>query len=911
MLACLPQKIRRVGVVRDTKFRIGLVAFLAAVLTCTAGAAGLGRMTVLTSIGQPLVAEIDLSATREELGSLNARLALPDAYIKANLQYNPALSGALLTIETRSGGQPYLKLATKRPVNEPFIDVLVELTWSSGRLSREYTALLDPPGVPMARAAPVPAPVLSSLPELTPAPSPAPAATPAPAPQPPVAATAETLPQAQPPVASAPEPAAAPDPAAPAAVAAAPAISAPITAAPAPAALALGSREYGPIERGETLGESARSVMPEGVTLEQRLVAMYRTNPDAFIRKNLNLVRTGKILRVPDRDEVAAITQSEAVSEYRTHVADWNAYRQRLADAAGVIPVEGRTAVSGKIEMAAKVEDTAASGSPKDIVKVSRGEPPGDAVGKGKGRSSADRVRMLEEDLRAREQALAEANDRIAQLEKTVKDMQKLIELKGGPAQVAAAPKPEAKPAPAKPEVVAAAKPEPAKPEAATPEVAKPAAPPAEKPLAVAPETPKPVPVAATPTPAPAPKKAAAPAPKPEPDLIDQIMAAATDPLYLGAGGVVLIGGLAAFALARRRRWRTAEGESPPIAPTLSQAAATAAGAAAVTGDTAAAPPAESAAAAGDDVDPLAEADVYIQYGRDNQAEEILKEALGRDPRRGDVQLKLLEIYASRKDKAAFRKLAGDYNKLTGGKGDGWLKAAAMGYTLDPQDALYVAGKDAAATTLVPPTGATTDVDLDLGGGTGTSTDITLDAGPATAAGTDSDILDIGAADTAQQAGEQASTPLPDFTLEVPAAGGSAPDVALDVAPAPAAAAAPESNVIDFQIELPKIDGEPPTIAKAPAPAATDSGLDFKLEIPDLDLGGDQGHDKTQIVPPAAAAAGEKDGHWYDVQTKFDLAKAYQEMGDKDGAKEILQEVIKEGDSDQKSQARTLLDSLG
>src|SRR5262245_14321154 len=480
MLACLPQKIRRVGVVRDTKFRIGLVAFLAAVLTCTAGAAGLGRMTVLTSIGQPLVAEIDLSATREELGSLNARLALPDAYIKANLQYNPALSGALLTIETRSGGQPYLKLATKRPVNEPFIDVLVELTWSSGRLSREYTALLDPPGVPMARAAPVPAPVLSSLPELTPAPSPAPAATPAPAPQPPVAATAEALPQAQPPVASAPAPAAAPDPAAPAA-AAAPAISAPITAAPAPAALALGSREYGPIERGETLGKIARSVMPEGVTLEQMLVAMYRTNPDAFIRKNLNLVRTGKILRVPDRDEVAAITQSEAVSEYRTHVADWNAYRQRLADAAGVIPVEGRTAVSGKIEMAAKVEDTAASGSPKDIVKVSRGEPPGDAVGKGKGRSSADRVRMLEEDLRAREQALAEANDRIAQLEKTVKDMQKLIELKGGPAQVAAAPKPEAKPAPAKPE-------------AATPEVAKAAAPPVEKPLAVAPETPKPAP---------------------------------------------------------------------------------------------------------------------------------------------------------------------------------------------------------------------------------------------------------------------------------------------------------------------------------------------------------------------------------------------------------------------------------
>jgi pilus assembly protein FimV len=102
-------------------------------------------------------------------------------------------------------------------------------------------------------------------------------------------------------------------------------------------------------------------------------------------------------------------------------------------------------------------------------------------------------------------------------------------------------------------------------------------------------------------------------------------------------------------------------------------------------------------------------------------------------------------------------------------------------------------------------------------------------------------------------------------------------------------------------------------VKQAPAQAAADPGLDFKLEIPDLDLG-PKDHEKTTVmaVPLAAAAGGgEKDGHWYDVQTKFDLAKAYQEMGDKDGAREILQEVIKEGDGDQKAQAKTLLDSLG
>jgi len=856
--------------VRDSNVKAWLVALLVALLPCVAGAAGLGRLSVLTSIGQALVAEIDLSATREELGSLSARLALPDAYQRANLQYNVALTGARLTVETRPNGQSYLRLVTTRPVTEPFIDVLVELMWSSGRLSREYTALLDPPGIPPALPA---APVISAVPETVPTPTPALAPPPA---------AAEPQPQVQPPVA------------------AAPVISTPVVSAPAPTPLAIG-REYGPIERGETLGKIARTVMPEGVTLEQMLVALYRSNPEAFIRKNLNLVRAGKILRVPERDEVTAIAQGEAVTEYRTHVADWNAYRQKLADAAGLVPVEGRTAVSGKI--ATKVEDKVVGGPPKDVVKLSKGEPPGGGAGKGKPRTTAERMRMLEEDLVAREKALKEANERIAQLEKTVKDMQKLVELKS-PGMVGTAPKPEAKPAPipapAKPEAkkaVAVAKPEPAKSAAE-----KPLAPPADKPVVAAPEVRKPEAIATpAPTPAPQPKaKAAPPPPKPEPGLVDQIMAAVGDPLYLGAGGgVIVLGGLA-FWMARRRRYRAAEGDRPPIAPTLSQAAAAAAGAAAA-GDTAAAPTAKAAAAHGDDVDPLAEADVYIQYGRDSQAEEILKEALARDPKREDVQLKLLEIYTARKDKTAFGKLAGDFNKLTGGAGDSWLKAAAMGYSLDPANRLYEAGKGAAAATVAAGTGGTTDVDLDLGGATGTATDITLDA-DAAAAGTDTGILDLGAADTAGKEGEQAEAPLPDFTLEVPpASGATQTDVALE-----AAAPAQESNVIDFQIELPKIDVGPATVAK-PAAASADGGLDFKLEVPDLDLG-DKGHDKTQVL---AAGGGEKDGHWYDVQTKFDLAKAYQEMGDKDGAREILQEVIKEGDAEQKTQAKTLLDSLG
>ena len=108
--------------------------------------------------------------------------------------------------------------------------------------------------------------------------------------------------------------------------------------------------------------------------------------------------------------------------------------------------------------------------------------------------------------------------------------------------------------------------------------------------------------------------------------------------------------------------------------------------------------------------------------------------------------------------------------------------------------------------------------------------------------------------------------------------------------------------MMDFQIELPKAAEEPVTMATPPAAPAADAGLDFKLDDLSLDVG--------EAKAPAAAG-GEKDGHWYDVQTKFDLAKAYQEMGEKDDAKAILREVIKEGDAQQQAEAQEFLNKLG
>lgn len=129
------------------KFQLKSWVFAALMLTpCLVSAAGLGGLTVLSSLGQPLHAQIDLSSVKaEELGSLTVRLASPDAYKQAGLQYGGTLAHLTLGIDKRPTGQPYIKVVSMRPANELIIDLLVDLNWSSGRMMRAYRVTLDPP----------------------------------------------------------------------------------------------------------------------------------------------------------------------------------------------------------------------------------------------------------------------------------------------------------------------------------------------------------------------------------------------------------------------------------------------------------------------------------------------------------------------------------------------------------------------------------------------------------------------------------------------------------------------------------------------------------------------------------------------------------------------------------------------
>ena len=576
---------------------------------------------------------------------MTARLASQDAFRQAGVDYASLLLDLRFAIENRAGGQTIVKITSGKPVNEPFLDFLVELNWPAGRLVREYTFLLDPPEVAAKQAARavVDARVVETVPGGG-AVQPAPARPSAPA--------------------ARSEPAASP---------------------------AAGDSRV--VRAGENLRKIAAETQHEGVSLEQMLVGIFRKNPDAFVGNNMNRLKSGAILGLPDKESVASIPEGEAKRVFLTQAADWNSYRQKLSAATGAAPAQeaaGSQTSSGQIT--ARVEEKLAPAErTKDQVKVARTDVavPGAVGGRGSADAEADRI--------ARDKALKEAQDRLAMLEKNVAELQKLVELKNlqlAELQQQAASKAAAKPVePAKVE-------EPVKPveapkpavAAVVPEVpqAKPveAAPVVEPPKVVeapkAPEPPKPV------------APAVAPAPSPEldePGLLDAIFG---DPLPL-AGGVGILALLAGYFIYRRRRGDVGSLETT-TAPGPSSLGPNSVfrmtgGQSVDTGNT---PPQTgdfSQTGPGtidtDEVDPVAEADVYMAYGRDTQAEEILLEALQKDPQRTAIHAKLLEIYANRRSLKQFETLASELYSQTGGVGPEWEKVAALGVGLDPQNPLY------------------------------------------------------------------------------------------------------------------------------------------------------------------------------------------------------------------------------
>jgi len=859
-------------------------------------AVGMGGINVGSGLGQQLKAEIELvSISKTEKTSLVARLASPEAYKDAGLEY-PYGNKFRFQIESRADGEPYLKVSTDQPINDPFVIMLVELTWSSGKLLREYTFLLDPPGYvaeqPAQSAVQAVAPVIQSVPAVVPV---VPAEQIAPVEQ----AALEQPTQAQPvpeqPAIVTPVEQAEPTVAASVPVEqTAPAEQAvPIAAEELPAL-----NEWIAVKRGDTLRELADQYKLADVSLDRMLVALYRANADRFDGKNMNRIKAGKILRLPNQTEVEAVSQPQATKEIRAQAADWNAYRQKLASAAEIRmpPQASQQIATGKISSSVADKAPVVKESARDVLKLSKGEAPGDGIASAGASSKVESVQekknAAQEEAIAKSKALKEEQERAAMLEKNIQDLQRLAKLKSEAAALAQPPKTDA------PAVVAAS------------EVAVASA---EKPK------PKPKPIVVEPEP-----------------LMDQIMTSVKpvldEPLYLAGGAALLLGlGGLGFMINRRKKKPFNEiiensgeedaGNFSPDASSTPGHIATPVVPSPDTGDFTGMGGHTEAAHQTDNIDPIGEADLFLNFGRDAQAEEILKEALQTTPNDHRIHLKLLGIYANRVDTNTFSVIA---QKLRdSGDADAWQQAVAMGRKLEPNNPMYGGSgtrEDTVSATIQAPA---------------------FNTNPLTAPGNESaasSVLDFDIDLSSASAKNETPSPEKDFlgdagqnaimTFDILSAG-QAPEMDLNVAAGQsnngqAEAASPDTGDMIFDVGdsfAPKQEAQPEVAKHADT---DDGGMEFTIDfpvgstteksVPDVQSAGISlegiNLNFDEAMAPAEPTAGGKDEHWQEVATKLDLAKAYQEMGDASGAREILEEVLREGDEEQRETAQMLINQL-
>jgi len=894
--------------------RFALTGVAAAALWMTAvpdaWALGLGRLAVQSALGESLRAEIDItSMTPEEAANLRVRIAPPEAYRTAGVDYNSVLPGTQATLLKRADGRPYLRLTSDRAVQEPFVDVILELNWSTGRLVREYTLLFDPPARNQAAApAPVAPPVMSQAPAPA-APAPAPSVG-APAPAPSVAATTPRAERrAVPPRATAPATTAGAEPA----------------AAPGKST----GDEY-QVRAGDTLSKIAGRTQRLGVSLDQMLVSLYRGNPQAFIENNMNRLRSGVTLNVPNAETAKAVSPSEAREVIQAQSADFGAYRQKLAGTVPEAKGEGSSRqAGGKVQTNVEDRKQAAAPTP-DKLTLSKGA-----------KASAPEEKL------SKEREKKDTSARVAELSKNVEELKRL----SGAASTAPAKTP-ATPAPAptttaaataKPPVAVTAPPPapvpappppppapaPAKPAPAPAPVATPPAPATVVAAASVPAV-KPAPaasaaVAAAPAPASAPVVAAAsavapkaaaskPAVRPPPPPVEEPSAFGAmvdeNPWALGIGAAV-VALLAIFGIYRfSRRAKKDSGETSFLESRLQPDSffGASGGQRIDTRDAGGASSSMSYSLsqldAIGDVDPVAEADVYLAYGRDLQAEEILKEAMRSNPDRLAIRTKLLEVYAKRRDSKGFELLATQLFSLTRGEGEDWAKAQELGLQIDPENPLYQPGG-------APVGGAGEGVPMTEPLGASTMPQSVLPSPSQFEAAN----AEIAAQRERREQLEQrdavdSSMVDLDLDLDTPVEPVSSPAPLISTQPMPRMPAPQDSGSLSF-------DSLPDLPPKAPSSApTTEFPMDFDLSAISLDL-------EPSAPAPLTTAGGEPqvdlsnidfgadtDDGGDPLARKLELAEEFRQIGDMEGARDLLQEVVAKASGSLKSKAQSMLNEL-
>jgi len=365
-------------------------------------AAELGRLNVSSGLGEPLKADIELlSVAPEELSSLAAIMASEQAFAVQGIKRLNIHADIKVEIAKNAEGSPVLKLSSSQPISEPYLDMLIQLNWATGRLQREYTVLLDAPGYKPqadqlqadgATAAPVDLPSTNAAPVSG------------------ATSSDNALSNAT------------------------------ATQPDAKQAMEIQAETFIPIgssalttKRGDTLNSLAKEMQVDGVSLDQMLVGLYRNNQEAFADGNMNRLKVGQIIKAPNKQSLDSISLQEAKSTIKLHSANWDAYRNNLAENVAATPVviefDHKQSASGKI---ASVEDAAApvKSDSQDVVKLSSGATETEVAGKSASQVLDAEIMALQEEATARENALKEAHSRTANLEKQIADIRKLLVLK-------------------------------------------------------------------------------------------------------------------------------------------------------------------------------------------------------------------------------------------------------------------------------------------------------------------------------------------------------------------------------------------------------------------------------------------------------------------------------------------------
>lgn len=623
-----------------------------AVLTWSsqASAVGMGNINVSSALGQPLQASVDLTEVSDaEKVELKARLAPPDAYKAAGLEY-PA--GMNFTFKVSEDAKT-LTVTSDQAINVPFVSLLVELSWAAGKLQRDFTFLVDPVGY---------------TPE-----------------QPKLAETQPVSPEAPPPSDTSVEKHPLPSENQPA----------PRKKAASPV------RDTVTVKRGDTLSKVAAANKPADVSVERMIVALYRVNSKQFNGNNMNRVSAGTILRMPTQQEIDGVSTANAKQEIQVQARDWNAYRQQLASASAQASAPqgtGQQSSSGKIGGSVTDKAPVATDNPNGMLKLSTGNAPTD-----KTVTAQDKQNANQEDAIAKAKAAQDEQARAALAAKNVADAQHLLDLKTQAAALAAA----SAAVPALSGVLSNS----GNAVSATASAVN-----GSDIEAVGAINKQAVSVVKPVKPIAPPKPAA-----PEKSLVDDAMeivqpavdaVQGIDPIYLagGAAAILGLGGAALFISRRKKKAEETAAESPQFAQNFNDEDSAPFTAPSHFDDeeeegeeedqsyTPPSTPLYPGQNTGsfhtplqeteDEEDPIEEARLFLSFGRDAQAEDILKDALKKTPNNHQIHLELLGIYANRKDVNAFAAIA--HQLKDAGDETVWVQAAALGRKLEPDNSLYL-----------------------------------------------------------------------------------------------------------------------------------------------------------------------------------------------------------------------------